>query len=120
MDAIVKAGTVGSRWGGRTLTIVKQWANEEPLVREAFIFGSRARNTHRVDSDLDVAVKVNAQPGDASEYACWVFEAKALSRRLQERTPVAVQLEWYDPVETPHVHMGMVESSIKVYWQSET
>lgn len=97
------------------IDIIKAWASDEPLVREAYIFGSRARQTNRPDSDLDVAVKVVAQPGDGREYACWMFEGEQLTSRLQARLPVKLQLEWYDPIETPHVHRGINESSVLVY-----
>jgi predicted nucleotidyltransferase len=100
--------------------IVAAWAASEPLVREAYIFGSRVRGTHRPDSDIDIAVKINKQPGDESEYVCWAFEGDRLTERLQKLIPVKVQLEWYDPIETPHVRMGIVESSVKAYQESST
>ena len=99
---------------------IVSWANSEPLIREAYLFGSRARNNHSQDSDVDIAVKVISQPGDSSEYACWIFEADGLKDRLQLEIPYTVQLEWYDPVKTPHVHSGIVESSIKIYEKNAT
>ena len=36
---------------------VARWASTQPLIRKAYLFGSRVRGTHRSDSDLDVAVE---------------------------------------------------------------
>ncbi len=38
-------------------------------VDHAILFGSRARNTHSPDSDADLAVIMNNQPGNRSETA---------------------------------------------------
>ena len=97
------------------ISIIANWAKSEPLIREAYLFGSRARNDHGPESDVDIAVKINKQSGDGSEYAGWIFEADGLKERIQKLISYPVQLEWYDPVKTPHVHNGIVESSIKIY-----
>ena len=102
------------------ISIIADWAKSETLIREAYLFGSRARGDHSPDSDVDIAVKMHKQPSDGSEYASWFFEADKLKERVQERISYPVQLEWYDPVETPHVHKGIVESSIKVYDENVT
>ena len=39
-------------------TAVAKWAGTEPLIRKAYLFGSRVRGDHRSDSDLDVAVEI--------------------------------------------------------------
>lgn len=45
-------------------TIVAQWAASEPLIRTAWVFGSRVSGTQRSDSDVDVAVEVDTLSGD--------------------------------------------------------
>ncbi len=62
-----------------------------------------------------MAIQLNARPGVEVELAVWCFEADRLRESLQNLLPGPVQLEWYDPVETPTVHNGIVESSILVY-----
>lgn len=37
-------------------TAVAKWASTQPLIRKAYLFGSKVRGTHKPDSDLDVAV----------------------------------------------------------------
>lgn len=41
---------------------VTLWAADEPLVRRVYLFGSRAKGTHRHDSDVDLAVLHEADP----------------------------------------------------------
>lgn len=47
--------------------------------------------------------------------AAWICEAERLRDLLQGRLAQRLHLEWYDPVETPTVHAGIVESGILVY-----
>jgi predicted nucleotidyltransferase len=42
--------------------LVTRWAATEPLIRRAYLFGSRVKGTHRRDSDLDVAVVHDIDP----------------------------------------------------------
>ncbi|MEL7536987.1 MAG: nucleotidyltransferase domain-containing protein [Pseudomonadota bacterium] len=95
--------------------VLCSWAEAQPLIREVYIFGSRARDEHRPDSDIDVAVKVNKAAGDYDEYTTWVFESDRLEETLAALLPLDVDLEWYDPEETPHVHAEILRSSLRVY-----
>ena len=97
--------------------IVGQWAAENALVRKVYIFGSRARDDFRADSDLDIAIQVNQAPQDGSEYSTWFYFSQELKESLQLLLPYTLQLEWYDPIGTPTVHLGILESSILVYEQ---
>jgi hypothetical protein len=42
--------------------VVSRWATTEPLIRRAYLFGSRVTGTQRPDSDLDVAVAHDIDP----------------------------------------------------------
>ena len=97
------------------VSLIAAWAESEPYVRKAFLYGSVARSENKPNSDIDVAIQLNARPGVEVELAVWSFEGDRLSESLQSLLPGPVQLEWYDPVETPTVHKGIVESSILVY-----
>lgn len=97
-------------------SIVSLWAVEHPYIEKAWIFGSRAKGTERPDSDLDIAVSILPMPGDSGPLATWIGESEDLSASLQERLPIAVQLEWYGgPVETPAIHAGLNAGSALVY-----
>ena len=99
--------------------IVYKWASETELIRKAYIFGSRARGTETQESDLDVAVQLNTLPGDGSEYATWFFTNKELASSLQKKLPIKLQLEWYDPDITKTIQIGILQSSVLVYEQTE-
>ena len=92
------------------------WCFTEPLIVRAFIYGSRVRGTDRLDSDLDVAVELKPLPGDSSELATWMGEARRLKTQLGSVLPVALDLEWHGgPVETPTVHRGLRDGCILVF-----
>lgn len=97
-------------------TNVTRWAASHPIVAKAWIFGSRARNTARSDSDLDVAIEVFGLPGDAEPLATFIFEADELRSSIQALFPFKVDLHWYGgPVETPTIHAGLCQSSVLAY-----
>jgi len=95
--------------------IVANWAKEEPLVTKAYIFGSRARDDYREDSDIDIAVEIKKLPGDGNVLATWIFESDKLKERLSKLLPYSLQLEHFDGSNTPHVLAGIEQSSILVY-----
>ena len=74
------------------IVAIQQWASNEPLVQEAYIFGSRARGVARPDSDLDIAIKLF---GDTEEQRTenWIFEGERLTGNLVSQLPVTVDLE---------------------------
>ena len=95
---------------------VAEWAGTQPLVRKAYLFGSRVRGTHRPDSDLDVAVEIFTLPGDSSPFTTWTGEAQRLKASIAGVVPTAIDLDWYgDEVETPRIHAALEQSSVVVY-----
>ena len=99
--------------------IVAKWAACKPLIRRAFIFGSRVRGDNRQDSDIDIAVELDpAEFRGADEsggLATWMFETKGWKDELQQLIPYKVQLERYHPDQTPTVASGLERSSTLVY-----
>ena len=98
--------------------IIKSWAESEALIKSAYIFGSRARNDYKNDSDLDVAVEIHPL-NDESSYAAWVFEKKKLKESLSKLIPYQLQLEQYDGDDTPIIKGAIESSSILVYVENE-
>ncbi len=70
-----------------------------PVV-EGILFGSRARHTHRADSDADIAVVLNGAPGNrtaaALEMAGIAFDVMMETGILVEALPL-----WADELERP-------------------
>jgi predicted nucleotidyltransferase len=69
-------------------------------VREAILFGSRARHTHRPDSDADIAVVLKGEHGDrtaaALDMAGIAFDVMMETGVLVEPLPL-----WADDLENP-------------------
>ena len=61
---------------------------DHPRVLAAWLFGSQARGTARPDSDVDVAVLVDAAPTGFEDYP-WALEA-ALAATLGRRVQLVV------------------------------
>lgn len=95
---------------------VAKWSSTQPLIRKAYLFGSRVRGTHRPDSDLDVAVEVFTLPGDSCPLATWIGESHRLEASIAGIVPVLIDLEWYGgEAETPVIHKALKRSSLVVY-----
>jgi predicted nucleotidyltransferase len=95
---------------------VAKWASTQPLVRKAYLFGSRVRGTHRPDSDLDVAIELSTLSGDDSPLTTWICEAQELKSSIVGVCPVIIDLNWYGSAgETPYVHAGLEALCIVVY-----
>lgn len=100
---------------------VAKWAATEPLVRKAYLFGSRVRGTHRPDSDLNVAIELPTPAPGKPPFDTWSCEAKWLRESIALILPVRVGLEWYGgPEHTPTVHAGLLCSSRVVYEAAAT
>lgn len=95
---------------------VHRWALSEPLVRKAYLFGSRVKGTAHDESDLDIAIEVEKLRGDSGEYTSFVFESEKLCARLQKELPFPVDLQWYGGLrETPIIHAALAEASVLAF-----
>lgn len=60
--------------------LLTAWAAKEPLVGRLWLFGSRAREQHRPDSDVDVAIELDMSAvkgvDESGGMATWAFDAK--------------------------------------------
>jgi uncharacterized protein len=95
--------------------VVSRWARTKPIVRRAYLFGSRVRGEHRVDSDIDIAVELEPNLDESGGLATWMFEKEKWKEELQGLIPLEIQLERYHPEQTPTVGKGIGRSSQIVY-----
>lgn len=95
--------------------VIADWAKNERLIKRVYIFGSRARNDFKEDSDLDVAVVINKRTGDENVLTTWMCEHRGLESRLDSHIPYKLQLELLDGTNTPVVLKGVTKSHILVY-----
>src|SRR5690606_13670191 len=75
------------------LAAISEWAVRHP-IKEVWLYGSRARGTHRQDSDVDLAVvTVGRELGD--RYARFI--TSRLKHDLTLPDGAVTQVEFYDP-----------------------
>ncbi|WP_242154837.1 nucleotidyltransferase domain-containing protein [Sphingomonas sp. BAUL-RG-20F-R05-02] len=127
MEAIVEAIAVGAAAAGalhsvhlagsaRTIGVLKmmersfmvgipdgvagqfqRWAANMPEISHLWLYGSRARGTHNIDGDVDLAVGIkgwDSESEDAQNKALsiWLSEGRFWKARLQMMTPLKVHL----------------------------
>jgi len=94
--------------------LVASWAVQKRLVRRVFFFGSRVRNEHRSDSDLDIAFElIYTAPNTSAGH--WAFESDAWAKQLSSLLPWKLDLQLLEPQGTPTVASGIERSSVLVY-----
>ena len=95
---------------------VRKWAETEPLVKSAYIFGSRAGNNFREDSDLDVAVELDVSSGDFNIDAAWILNRKKFVESLESMIPgFELDLQLLDNQNTPTIEKGIKQGSVLIY-----
>ncbi|MEN3354076.1 MAG: uncharacterized protein V7640_2234 [Betaproteobacteria bacterium] len=97
-------------------TAISDWAESTPRVRRIWLFGSRARDAHREDSDIDIALEIEPVGDSEETLAVWMVNSDKWQAQLQQHTNLEVDLEWFDPDgSTPKVHRALREASILLY-----
>jgi predicted nucleotidyltransferase len=95
---------------------IAQWAAENPEVRFVWVFGSRAKNTHRADSDIDIAVELEPVADSEETLTRWIAHADLMKSQLQSRIAPKVDLEWFDPDgSTPNIEAALNDAKMLVY-----
>ena len=100
---------------------IARWAAENPEVRRVWVFGSRAKDTHRPDSDIDVAVELEPVADSEETLTRWIAHAEVWNAQLQNLIAPQVDLEWFDPDgSTPSIEAGLNDSKVLVYERAST
>jgi uncharacterized protein len=97
------------------------WAKAEPNIVKVYVFGSRARNDYRPDSDLDIAVEIVKDAGDENELGTWIWIAEKLKKRLEKAVPeYQIDLQWSHEEYSKVVYGGVQKSSYLLYERNIT
>jgi predicted nucleotidyltransferase len=108
---------------GQIAETVRLWAAGEPLVRRAYLFGSRARGDHQPDSDVDLAVVCRMDPRVLAQCCGDRFTARGLfwevygpgwQAELGRLFPVRVHLEVLDRDTTRVVRPAVKCDGIRI------
>jgi predicted nucleotidyltransferase len=75
------------------LASIVQWARADSRVAAVFLFGSRAKGTHRPDSDLDLAVVLTGDEDD-SALGYSICKGDEMQARLAAVIPVSVHVNF--------------------------
>ncbi|WP_186123807.1 nucleotidyltransferase family protein [Burkholderia gladioli] len=96
---------------------ISRWAATKPIIRRVFIFGSRARDDFRENSDLDVAIEIDGVNGNA--LATWMFDTKPWYAEISALAPFEIDLEFFDEEETPTIKAAIRRSSVLIYKRAD-
>jgi predicted nucleotidyltransferase len=89
------------------LNIITKILKQYPEISEAFIFGSRAKGTHKAGSDVDIAIKGNGLDELVS----------SISGQLNEETPLPYTFDVvvYNPLSKDELQEHIQRVGISFY-----
>ena len=98
------------------LKIIKRWAENHPLVKKAYFYGSRFKGNYGENSDIDIAIELNLGHNDKKPMDTWFGESADMKTELQSVLRYQLDLQWYvNESETPDMHAYLNEASIVIY-----
>lgn len=108
------------RWKRKALILagldpsaIVKWAEEQPLIKRVFLFGSVASGTAGPESDLDIAVQLIGGPSETfSDYMC---ERATWAESLEAVIGRKVDLQLLDQERCPDVWGFVQKASILIY-----
>lgn len=101
-------------------SLIAAWAKTHPEIQRVFLYGSRIRGNHRLDSDLDVAVEIEAAENDSDAFTTWMCDQSEWTAELQRMFPYKIHLEWHDLLgTTPTISKGLEDGSQLVFQKKD-
>ena len=101
---------------------MRTWARLQPEIRRLWLFGSRARGSNRLGSDVDTAIELTEEAAakDAGQHGLnvWLSLEESWKKELGRLLRLPVDLERYHDVACPNVTRYVQESSILVFERS--
>lgn len=92
---------------------ITRWAEETPLIRAAILVGSRAKETSRPDSDVDLAIRLAVQ--DMYVEDTFLYEGGPWQARLSSETGLKVSLLHLAGFYTPIHEAAVTDHGIELY-----
>lgn len=96
---------------------IQQWAKQFPNIHAIILFGSRALNKHRPDSDYDICVMVD--PNQSEDwYTIWFFNADIWKKEFSVLIGVPEELIQFCSLTSEEVKNG-IENGCKFLFLRE-
>lgn len=101
--------------------VLRDWAQANVCIRRVWIFGSRARGEGRPDSDIDVAVEIDAVGRDELAQNSWMELSPRWRQQLGQALSAPLDLEWAGEVDAPlaKIRAYVGRSSVLLYKRSD-
>ena len=80
------------------------------------LFGSRAKGTHRPDSDIDLAVSVS-EDRSYTRSTIWFHDSRRWSERLTEEMGVKIDIRVMDVADPCHIRRYCAETGNLVIYE---
>ena len=90
------------------------WADRTPLILSVYLFGSRAKDTSRPDSDADLALVIS-DDAPAEAFIAWAEDWRI---ELREATGLLVDLQVMAGEVTPRVTKYVADSRVLLFRRS--
>ncbi|VAX08943.1 hypothetical protein MNBD_GAMMA26-2198 [hydrothermal vent metagenome] len=96
-------------------------AKRHPYINRMWLFGSRYKETHKTDSDLDLAVEVVFVKGcmlgcGEESLSLWCAASSRFKDELKNACPWELDLQGYaGEKDTPHIHKYLNDGSKLIY-----
>ena len=110
-----------------TIRLIAHWAEQEPLVLEVYLFGSRVRGENkdggpvRFDSDLDIAIRMDLPPAVefSDVFHPWLDLKRRAEANLSPWFPWPLKLKALAGQLTPDTEKYVAECSLLAYRRQE-
>lgn len=91
------------------------WPGRHRDILKVYLYGSRARGDHRPDSDIDLAIVMNAPDADAA-FAMWCGWRSDYKENPDLNLSVEAHLEWYEAsAGLERVGTGVERDGVLIY-----
>lgn len=103
------------------MTHLESWlqtTGDAEWIEEVWLFGSRARGTHRPDSDLDLAFVLKNEPSRTAEGES-ICMRKRWNATLSELLGYEVDTWWLNDPESVRVAPAVAEHGIRLWKRGE-
>ena len=83
---------VGAQLTDHWKDAIFEWASDQSLISEVYLYGSYAKGTATSESDVDLALLVDAET-DGERWGHLVFEREGWVTQLNRKIPVKIDLQ---------------------------